>query len=859
MPGQQQELSRIATGLHLTANRSHLPEGSLLEAQNIFIDRDGVISKVRGLDRYGTALSNAGSSLAEFNDTLLVHDGNATLLRDSDGAGTFVAVTGGSFIPPTGAVRSRFREALLALFFTAEVGIRRLATLTGTVQEAGLQQGLDMQLSLINPAAGWFPEDRQVAYRVVYTRCDENDQEIAGRDSTREVLVNPKSGGTQDDVRLVTTIPDRILAGDFINVYRTEASGSDTSTPGDTYRLVRKLELQAADITAGIFTYDDVLDEDFLDFAEPLVTNADEEGPAQEDSQPPHSLDIANYKGVSFYSNTRREHTVELQFLDTDGITTGVDTLTITDGSTTRTYNFEAVESIPAQDFELFSTGNLGVDVRDTMKSLVRVINRDSGQSVWYAYYVPLFEDAPGKIIVRRRDYVDTALSVTSTAGAGASFQPALPTSGTAVSSDNEATANRLFHSKQEQPDSVPRANFFEIGSERDAIVRILNLRDSLMIMTERKVFRLSGEDAASFNITELDPSTRIRAAESAVVLNNAVYMYSSQGIVRISEDGVAIISRRIEFELNKILEIQDFETLSFAIAYEEERQYWFFTPGSTTDTFPTVAWVYNFVSQKQPWVQRLKNVSHGIVLKEGDRLFLAHAQDTFVLQERKSFETNERDFLDETLDITIDAVASTVDADGTIVSLLDITYTYPNVALDEGFLIEQAALEGRIISFTTLTATTFRVTMDRLSAWSVAAATISLGIPSLIAWAPETAGDPSLLKQFSRIQIYFQRDRSVRNRVGFVSDVVGGAPTFTRTFSNGTFGWGLGAWGVCPWGDDGLLPSSIVRVVVPRPLQKCRGLTVFYEHKLAKASFLIDQLAIQTRVISERTDRGPR
>ena len=157
------------------------------------------------------------------------------------------------------------------------------------------------------------------------------------------------------------------------------------------------------------------------------------------------------------------------------------------------------------------------------------------------------------------------------------------------------------------------------------------------------------------------------------------------------AEDGVAIVSRRIEFELNKILEIADFETLSFGIAYEEERQYWFFTPGSSTDTFPTVAWVYNFVSQKQPWVQRLKPVSHGVVLREGDRMFLAHAQDTFVLQERKSFETNERDFLDETLDITIDAVGLTVDEDGVIVSLIDITYTYPNVALDEGFLIEQA------------------------------------------------------------------------------------------------------------------------------------------------------------------------
>lgn len=857
MASQTQELNRIATGLHLTANRSHLPEGSLIEAQNVFIDRDGVISKVRGVDRYGTVLSAPGATLGEFNDTLLVHDAG-TLLYDSDGAGTFLAVTGGSFSAPTGAVRSRFREALLALFFTTETGVQRLATLTGTVREAGLQRGLDIQLSLINPAAGWLPADRQVGYRVVYTRDDENAQEIAGRDSTREVLVNP-SGGTQDDVRLVTTIPDRIIAGDFISIYRSEASGSATTNPLENDRLVRKLALSGADIAAGTYTYDDTLDEDFLDFSEPLVTNPDEQGPAQENSQPPRALDIANYKQVTFYANTRREHTVELQFIETAGITTGVDTLTITDGSTTRTYNFSAVEAIGSQDFELFSTGNLGQDVRDTMKSLVRVVNRDSGQSVWYAYYVSQFEDAPGKIIVQRRDYADTPLSITATAAAGPNFQPALPTSGTSVSSDNGAQANRLEYSKQEQPDSVPRANHFDVGSERDAIVRILNLRDSLMIMTERKVFRLSGEDDASFNITELDPSTRIRAAESAVVLNNAVYMYSSQGVVRISEDGVAIISRRIEFELNKVIEISDFDTLTFGIAYEEERQYWLCTPFDTTDTFPTRAWVYNYVSQQQPWVQRLKPVSHGIVLKEGDRLFLSHAEDDYVLKERKSFETDESDFIDETIDITIDAVALTVDADGNIVSLLDITYTYTTVELDVGFLVEQAALEGRILSFTALGGTSYQVTLDRESSWSVAAATVSLGIPSLVGWAPETAGDPSLLKQFSRIQIFFQRDRSVLNRVGFVSDLVGGTGTFTESFNNGEFGFGLGLFGTCPWGDEGLLPSSVVRVVVPRPLQKCRALTVFYEHKLAKASFLIDQLAIQTRTISERTDRGPR
>jgi len=559
-----------------------------------------------------------------------------------------------------------------------------------------------------------------------------------------------------------------------------------------------------------------------------------------------------------FYSNTRREHQVTIQFLDIAGIVDGTDTISITDGTLTRTYTFETAEVIGSQEFQRFTAGaTLADNVRDTMKSFVRVVNRDTGQSIWYAYYISGSDDAPGKVLIRRRDYTDTALSITATAGAGSNFQPQLPTSGSTVSTSAEKFANRLYHSKFEQPDNVPRDNIDEIGPARDGIIRILPLNDSLIILTERKVFRLSGEDEESFTIRELDPSVRIRASETAVVLNHAVYAYTSQNVVRITENSIEIISRPIEFELNKIIEISNFDTLSFAVAYEEERQYWLFTPDVSTDTFPTLAWVYNFVTKA--WVQREKKVTSGIVLKEGDRMFLAHAQDKNVLKERKSFSDTQEDFVDEAIAVTIDVVSTTTNSDNDLVSLIDLTYTYTNRDFDDGFVLFQGTSKGRIVSFTELTTTTFRVELDNLSEWVTGAANVSLNIVSNITWAPETLGDPSFTKQFSRVQIYMQEDTGLRHFIGFTSDTTADEE-FTAEYKVPLgVGWGTPGWGDAPWGDDAASVSTPLRVTVPIKFQRCRGLTVLYRHKFGEASFIMSQLAIQSRVVSERTVRNPR
>jgi hypothetical protein len=119
--------------------------------------------------------------------------------------------------------------------------------------------------------------------------------------------------------------------------------------------------------------------------------------------------------------------------------------------------------------------------------------------------------------------------------------------------------------------------------------------------------------------------------------------------------------------------------------------------------------------------------------------------------------------------------------------------------------------------------------------------------------------GDVSISKQFSRAQIYFNEDRGVRHRIGFSSDLLAGENFLSDSIFTDGFGWGIGGWSNNPWGDEGIRPSSVVRSVVPVPFQRCRALTVRYRHQEARASFIINQMALQARVVSERTVRNPR
>lgn len=221
----------------------------------------------------------------------------------------------------------------------------------------------------------------------------------------------------------------------------------------------------------------------------------------------------------------------------------------------------------------------------------------------------------------------------------------------------NDAHPNRIYFSKNSQPEAVPLVNFIDVGPRNAAILRILPLRSSLIILSEAGVFQLSGTDSTNFQVQLFDGSTKIAASDSAAVLNNQIFLFANQGISCISETGVQVISRPIEDKILPLLTPQytTFTTATSAVGYEADRAYLLMTVDATTDTVATIIYRWNtFTSTWTTWdmsktcsvVDPLKNI-----------LYLGAADTDFIEVERKTFTRIDQADREQVLTIPVNGV----------------------------------------------------------------------------------------------------------------------------------------------------------------------------------------------------------
>ncbi len=125
-------------------------------------------------------------------------------------------------------------------------------------------------------------------------------------------------------------------------------------------------------------------------------------------------------------------------------------------------------------------------------------------------------------------------------------------------------------------------------------------------------------------------------------------------------------------------------------------------------------------------------------------------------------------------------------------------------------------------------------------------------GIHTIIEWNPQHFGDPSAVKQVREVTILFDQNNFNDAVARFGSDV-------SQALVDVPFkGKGIGYWGDMPWGSSnhywgGEGNDIPFRTIVPRGQQKCRYLTVMFEHKNARESFRILGVTGVVRAISAR------
>lgn len=358
-----------------------------------------------------------------------------------------------------------------------------------------------------------------------------------------------------------------------------------------------------------------------------LYTNANQEGILNANERPPVAKDLAEFKRSLFFAGitTPAYGTAYLLAVGgANGLQSG-DTVTVNG----LTYTGAASESISAREFKVTTSGSVSQNIRDTAASLVRVVNRSltSGATVTD---ISDPEGVPGYLAFRA---TDASSSLTVTFSRTTAWSPAA-----GISESPKTYANGFVWSKPDQPDSVPTAQILLptlIGSADKRILRVIPTRSSLFFLKEDGVWRLTGQNG-EWDVQPFDPTIRVVAPETAVVLDNTIWALSEQGEVRISDTGTSVTSRPIESALLAAIGPSLKSTTiarAFAVGYESDRKLLLWLPEAGGDTLSTHAYVYDHFTQA--WTRRTDNASHALVNPADDLLYTVDG--TNVTRERKT------------------------------------------------------------------------------------------------------------------------------------------------------------------------------------------------------------------------------
>ncbi len=736
----------------------------------------------------------------------------------------------GTFSAPTNN-RIRFLEANQNLYFTSTIGMNKLDAFDATVVSAGVPKALNMELALTG-SSGWFEgesDPQVVAYRVVWNITDANDNLVVGAPSGRALLTNALGAAADRNVNVTVYIPDGITTSHFLQIYRSAVVDSPTATPvepNDELQLVYEAFPTSTDITNGfVAVITDIRAENLRGAA--LYTNATQEGLEQQNATPPLSEDIGSFRESTFFSNTVSQQRYFITLLSASGISVN-DTFSL-DGIT---YTAKATENPSAGEFEIFTAGSTSQNIADTARSIINVVNQFATSTV-YGFYLSSGEDLPGKMLFEERGIGGTAFVVT--VSDDSYWSPSgIPSSGTTETSTNDDFQNQLTWSKPLQPEHVPLINSVRVGSENFEILRIVPLKDSLIIFKQDGIFRLTGY-YPTFTVDKLDSSAVLIGRETPRVVNNEIYCLTDLGICKIS-DSVQIMSVDINQDLISLINQQSatIESFAYGQGYETDKKYYLWLPQNTADTHPTFAYVYNILTNS--FTTHTTMATASVVFDK--TLYYGKGSSELILKERKNY--SYLDYADFGFNTSITAING-----------LTLSISSGTDNMDVGDIIFQTdSLWGTIQSVNTITS---EVVVDRDPGLTVAACILLESIDTEIEWIAAFDPSPGINKQYHTSLLFFQEAFNGVATVGFSTDISPGVEEVTLTgVENGA--WAVSVWGGTVWGSEAF--ARPWRQWIPRAKQRCTQMNITFKHSYAYAPWKCQGMSLLAKKGSSRIRR---
>jgi hypothetical protein len=430
-----------------------------------------------------------------------------------------------------------------------------------------------------------------------------------------------------------------------------------------------------------------------------------------------------------------------------------------------------------------------------------------------------------------------------SSATVGANFNPTIPNDLTdySISGTNTQLPNGIYISKESEFEAFPLLSYLLVGSKTAQIQRTIPLKNSLIIIKEDGIFRLSGNNRSDFLVTPIDLTVFCNAPESAVDTDNVIFVCTTAGVARVTESAVSIVSRPIEPILHAVFTNSNFYNQTFAAVVPSDRHYFLTT--LQPNNVGTTTYVYNFLADK--WSTSTILYKRGTI-KFDDNTHYAITDGDVILKARKT--STRLDFCDESAQVISVSEVAADKLSCRIVSPLPIS---------EGDVIAWQSSINRIdriregviyfirqINFT-----------DTDLPFHYRAITSE--------WVMAPIGlNEEILKQYSELSLNLRNTAVTHLDIGFVSD---SAETVYKTWSatSASLAWGISPWGYFPWGAGETINLNFrtyiaqpVRIFIPVDTQITTWLKPKFRHSEAAELINLQSMNLKVRTISERISK---
>lgn len=298
---------------------SAAPEGALVEAQNVVIQRDGLLEPRPSL----IMTSVTGASQPIINHGHYIEDVGNFIWYTNGASWEIIRAETDVITGPSdftfGQINSEYVKG--RLLFTSNEGVCEMPQESGDTiaYRAGLPR---ISIPPATTAYGsattnWLPIGSSVAYRFVLARR-RADGILMLSPPTGRLLVRNSSGTDMYPILFNTTnysynpydvdsVFDALVPGDEIYIYRSPKVASLVDDPSDEMKLRGILTISSG----AVDQFADKLDDDEWS-GPPLYTNSTQDGILQANERPGYARDIALYNGMTLYGGAVFPHRIVL-------------------------------------------------------------------------------------------------------------------------------------------------------------------------------------------------------------------------------------------------------------------------------------------------------------------------------------------------------------------------------------------------------------------------------------------------------------------------------------------------------------------------------------------------------------------